>query len=79
MSRATAMCPLRLDQPCNLCHPDAMLGPQDCPTVAMVMTDPLLRDELNELKRQQAALDASRAAERHAARKAAISTHYNAN
>ena len=58
MARATAMCPLRLNQTCNLCHPDAMIGPQDCPTVAMVMTDPLLRDELNELKRQNAALQA---------------------
>ena len=47
----TAMCPLRLDQPCNLCHPDAYLGPQDCPTVAMVMDDPLLREQLLDAKR----------------------------
>lgn len=46
MSRPTAMCPLRLDQTCNLCHPDAYVGPQDCPTVAMVMQDPDLRAEL---------------------------------
>lgn len=45
----TAMCPLRADQTCNLCHPDAYEGPQDCPTVAMVMDDPLLR----EMWRQQ--------------------------
>lgn len=43
-----ATCPLRMDQPCNLCHPDAYLGPQDCPTVAMVMTDPELRALLAE-------------------------------
>ncbi len=51
----TAMCPLRLDQPCNLCHPDAYLGPQDCPTVAMIMDDPLLREMWLDAKR-----DASR-------------------
>ena len=41
------MCPLRPDQPCTLCHPEAHLGPQDCPTVAIVMDDPDLRAELN--------------------------------
>jgi hypothetical protein len=41
-------CPLRLDEPCTLCHPDAMLGPQDCPTVGLVMSDPVLRAELAE-------------------------------
>jgi hypothetical protein len=40
------MCPLRDDQPCTLCHPDAKKGPQDCPTVAIVMDDEYLRDEL---------------------------------
>lgn len=48
--RPTAMCPLRLDQTCNLCHPDAYIGPQDCPTVAMVMDDPILRAELHRAK-----------------------------
>ena len=33
-----------MNQPCNLCHPDAYVGPQDCPTVAMIMDDPLLRE-----------------------------------
>lgn len=47
----TAMCPLRLDQTCNLCHPDAYVGPQDCPTVAMVMDDPLLREQWLSAKR----------------------------
>ena len=50
-STPTAMCPLRAEQTCNLCHPDAYVGPQDCPTVAMVMDDPLLR----ELWREQRA------------------------
>lgn len=39
-------CPLRPGQPCTLCHPDARLGPQDCPTVAIVMADDELRAEL---------------------------------
>lgn len=39
-------CPLRPGQPCNLCHPDAHEGPQDCPTVALVMDDDELRAEL---------------------------------
>ncbi len=44
--RVDAACPLRLGQPCNLCHPEAHLGPQDCPTVALVMEDDDLRAEL---------------------------------
>ena len=44
---AAAMCPLRPDQPCTLCHPEAHAGPQDCPTVAIVMDDPDLRAELH--------------------------------
>ena len=54
MATATAMCPLRLDQPCTLCHPDTYIGPQDCPTVAMVMDDPLLRDAWLEARREAA-------------------------
>jgi hypothetical protein len=41
--RPDALCPLRPGQPCTLCHPEAKLGPQDCPTVAIVMDDPELR------------------------------------
>lgn len=41
-----AECPLRPGQPCTLCHPEAHRGPQDCPTVAIVMDDPDLRAEL---------------------------------
>ena len=44
--RSDAACPLRMGQPCNLCHPEAHLGPQDCPTVALVMEDDELRAEL---------------------------------
>jgi hypothetical protein len=46
-----AMCPLRPGQPCTLCHPEAFLGPQDCPTVAIVMDDPELRAEVVRLRR----------------------------
>lgn len=41
-----ALCPLRPGQPCTLCHPEAHLGPQDCPTVAIVMADDDLKAEL---------------------------------
>jgi hypothetical protein len=46
-----AQCPLRQGQPCTLCHPDAKLGPQDCPTVALVMDDEDLRTELAAWRR----------------------------
>jgi len=52
--RATAQCPLRPGQPCTLCHPEAHSGPQDCPTVAIVMDDPDLRAEV--VRRRRAAL-----------------------
>lgn len=45
-----ALCPLRPGQPCTLCHPEAKRGPQDCPTVALVMDDPLLRAEAARLR-----------------------------
>jgi hypothetical protein len=48
--RPDAACPLRFGQPCTLCHPDAHLGPQDCPTVAMVRDDPDLQAELAALR-----------------------------
>ena len=41
----TPMCPLRFGEPCNLCVPGAD-GPQNCPTVAIVMEDEDLRSEL---------------------------------
>lgn len=46
-ARATvdARCPLRPGEPCTLCHPEAT-GPQNCPTVGLVMDDDELRAEL---------------------------------
>jgi len=50
--RPSPRCPLRPGQPCTLCHPEARKGPQDCPTVALVMADPDLRAELALFKAQ---------------------------
>jgi hypothetical protein len=52
---ADSACPLRPGQPCTLCHPDARAGPQDCPTVAMVMDDADLRAELSRRRREYSA------------------------
>ena len=49
MSRVEARCPLRPGEACGLCVPGAT-GPQDCPTVALVMADPELRAQLAELR-----------------------------
>lgn len=38
------MCPLRPGQPCKLC--EATSGPDTCPAVYLVMSDPDLRTEL---------------------------------
>ncbi|WP_433224046.1 DUF6767 domain-containing protein [Dactylosporangium sp. CS-047395] len=46
MRRPDARCPLRPGQPCTLCHPNAS-GPQDCPVVYLVMSDPELRAEMH--------------------------------
>ena len=43
-----AACPLQPGQPCNLCHPDAYNGPQDCPLVAIVLDDDALREVMCE-------------------------------
>ena len=53
--RPAAACPLRPGQPCTLCHPDARIGPQDCPTVALVMDDLDLRAEVARLRARLAA------------------------
>jgi hypothetical protein len=50
--RADANCPLRTGEPCTLCHPDAHAGPQDCPTVALVMADPEMREALRHWRRE---------------------------
>ena len=48
--RPDALCPLRPGFACNLCHPEAKQGPQDCPTVAIVMDDPDLREQLAQVR-----------------------------
>lgn len=55
----TAECPLRPGEPCTLCHPEAHHGPQDCPTVAIVMDDPDLRAELARRRAAHAAARSS--------------------
>jgi hypothetical protein len=42
---AEAQCPIRIGDPCSLCHPGAS-DPQSCGLVYLVMSDPDLRDEL---------------------------------
>jgi hypothetical protein len=37
--RPDARCPIRPGEPCTLCQLD-VTGPQDCPLVYLVMTDP---------------------------------------
>lgn len=54
-----AACPLRSGQPCTLCHPDARTGPQDCPTVAIVMDDDDLRAELSRRRMEYATVQGS--------------------
>jgi hypothetical protein len=46
-----ARCPLAPEEPCTLCRAGAT-GPQDCPAVYLVMSDPDLRDRLAELRRE---------------------------
>jgi hypothetical protein len=45
--RPDAQCPIRPGEPCTLCQLD-VTGPQDCPLVYLVMTDPDLRADLHE-------------------------------
>lgn len=42
-----AECPIRPGEPCTLCQLD-VAGPQNCPLVYLVMSDPELREELHE-------------------------------
>ena len=55
-ARPDAACPIRPGQPCTLCHPDAMIGPQDCPTVALVLEDDELRADLGRRRAAYAKL-----------------------
>jgi len=49
---AVPMCPIRLGEPCSLCE-HGVTGPQDCPLVYLVMSDPDLRERLAELRRER--------------------------
>jgi hypothetical protein len=40
-----AQCPIRIGDPCSLCHPGSS-GPATCGLVYLVMSDPELREEL---------------------------------
>ena len=51
VARATPKCPLRPGESCTLCKP-GVSGPEDCPTVYLVMCDPELRAELAALRAQ---------------------------
>jgi hypothetical protein len=51
--RPVPQCPLRPGESCTLCNPGAS-GPQDCPTVYAVMTDPDLRVRLAEFRARNA-------------------------
>lgn len=53
MPLPSAKCPLRPGDPCSLCVPGAS-GPQDCPTVRLVLEDPELRELWLESKRAAA-------------------------
>jgi hypothetical protein len=54
VGRPVPKCPIRPGDPCTLCHPGAH-GPEDCGLVWLVMTDPDLRDQLAEIRREVAA------------------------
>lgn len=50
--RPQPKCPIRIGESCSLCVPGAT-GPEDCPLVYLVMSDPALRDELAALRTAQ--------------------------
>ena len=58
-STTEAQCPIRIGDPCSMCHPGAS-DPQTCGLVYLVMSDPDLRDELllrwSRSEEEQAAL-----------------------
>jgi len=49
---ADPRCPIRLGEPCSLCVPGAT-GPHDCGLVYLVRSDPDLREELAERRRER--------------------------
>jgi hypothetical protein len=52
--RPEPMCPLRPGDACTLCEPGAS-GPESCPAVYLVMTDPDLREQWVEVRRVERA------------------------
>lgn len=58
--RAEPKCPLRPGDDCTLCEPGAT-GPEDCPAVYLVMTDPDLRARWVGLRQAERAARAARA------------------
>ena len=50
--RPVPRCPLRPGEACTLCNAGAS-GPEDCPTVYLVMSDDDLRARLAELRRRE--------------------------
>ena len=47
-SRPDASCPIRPGEPCTLCQLD-VTGPDDCPLVYLVKTDPDLAEQMRRL------------------------------
>lgn len=44
MAHNSPQCPIRFGEPCTLCQA-FVTGPEDCQTVALVMSDPELHEE----------------------------------
>jgi hypothetical protein len=44
-------CPIRIGEPCSLCFPGAS-GPRDCGLVYLVQSDPEMRDQLADKRRE---------------------------
>ena len=57
MGKPEPKCPIRIGEACSLCVPGAS-GPEDCPLVWQVMSDPDLRERLAELRREARAAHA---------------------
>lgn len=57
--RPDARCPIRPGEPCTLCQLD-VTGPQDCPLVYLVMSDPDLRTGLHDTALRARSAESSR-------------------
>ncbi|MDR6938583.1 DUF6767 domain-containing protein [Arcanobacterium hippocoleae] len=51
MAHNSPQCPIRFGEPCTLCQA-YVTGPEDCQTVALVMSDPWLREEWAARRRE---------------------------